>query len=778
MMVASSQEQEIARRHEQVALLSGFYARHDPAKTVGEIAGIVSKRSGDADCLSPAAWAELSAALANKYSEELPSLALRTSPPASATTTEQDEARPAKRQRSASPPPAAAWPASASPPPQPASRGRLPQICATEEQLVQLVRALLRPNKELLRPQSTAQELSASLEEVAKQRGWGKLSTRGEGGELLPFRVNRKWLQRNSGTESFEKVPKTDSDAAAAWKFHAPHGDERTVIRLSDVSVARGALRIAASGRALQQASGPSWVQGLQIGARVVAAADCKTHHHVCNHEVGIVEHVGELCGDKFLDTVLDVRAACGHVERILASNLEPTERAFCPHDACVHWALAQTGRWENTEVMRARDNEILARQQLAQEREERKKAELVLQTQRNVLQINQIKVDERGVPLEPQRSQQSRKRSKMSGPEDRPTDSETPGTAATATTDTAAPEGSAVGHAEVDAAALQTELGSLRTENETLRRQNRMHADQLAAVEAANVKEHRTAEARTLKAQIEAKEAKRELKVERAKAAAVRLAADTPSGALTAAPTAEAASTAAAAAPTALAAAAMGPSDPNSSATPRDGVSSATAAAATTAARDRAAATARDCEARLVATAEISRDMATYFKRALLAVIEQMAPPHTITAKETTKRTSWGRSEIDAAAMDSNSLNVPDVVGGNTDGGGGGARGQSRIVDLLEQYASESLEVVDELTRADSDASKEVAEIMRAAAAAAGTGAGEAADRDPAAAGPSLNSSLSSASSSSTAAAAAAAAVVTVTDDDDDDEDSGDGDR
>ena len=272
---------------------------------------------------------------------------------------------------------------------------------------------------------------------------------------------------------------------------------------------------------------------------------------------------MGELCGDKFLDTVLDVRAACGHVERILASNLEPTERAFCPHDACVHWALAQTGRWENTEVMRARDNEILARQQLAQEREERKKAELVLQTQRNVLQINQIKVDERGVPLEPQRSQQSRKRSKMSGPEDRPTDSETPGTAATATTDTAAPEGSAVGHAEVDAAALQTELGSLRTENETLRRQNRMHADQLAAVEAANVKEHRTAEARTLKAQIEAKEAKRELKVERAKAAAVRLAADTPSGALTAAPTAEAASTAAAAAPTALAAAAMGPSDP-----------------------------------------------------------------------------------------------------------------------------------------------------------------------------------------------------------------------
>ena len=100
-------------------------------------------------------------------------------------------------------------------------------------------------------------------------------------------------------------------------------------------------------------------------------------------------------------------------------------------------------------------------------------------------------------------------------------------------------------------------------------------------------------------------------------------------------------------------------------------------------------AAAAQCCEARLLASAAIARDVARHFREALLSVVNALA------------QSSRG---IVAAGNGSSTSASPGMV-----------LKSMEFVDLLQRYTDENLAVVEELSRPDSEASHEIVALMRA---------------------------------------------------------------
>jgi hypothetical protein len=186
--------------------------------------------------------------------------------------------------------------------------------------------------------------------------------------------------------------------------------------------------------------------------------------------------------------------------------------------------------------------------------------------------------------------------------------------------------------------AALYAELDVLRAEKEALAQKNRNEAKRFASAEASWTRERKLAEARVLKAQIAAAEARQELhRKKREQGSAV---AEHASGA-------------------------------NANAADTDTIKSSAAAALAS-------------EARLMATAAIARDMAGHFREALLSVANVVA---TASGHLVAANSSAGVALKCATPTD--------------------------FIDLLHRYTDENLSLVEELSRPDSEASREVAALF-----------------------------------------------------------------
>ena len=645
-------------------------------------------------------------------------------------------------------------------------------VCATTEQLVQLVRGLLRPNGGLTL-QRTAKDLDRSLEQLSRQRGWGQIQTRSSDGQMVPFHVTRKWLQRNAGPGSFEQAPKkAGGPAGASWKFHSPHGDSRSVINAEQVAAATRSQHVSAVREQIQPNSKRPQRIALRVGDRVQAAPDAKVHHHLCNAEIGLVESVIENRGVDGGDTVVQVRAACGHLEWYLARDVEPAGGAFFPFTECVQWALAQHGKSESTELLRARANEVHARKQVAEEREKFKQAELEVMTLRNKLQLAEDKLSSAvaAVPAPAEADHQARNRSERPGLSGQDTSCESHSRSGVASmeasTDRTAPESSpsAVGpemaellrdeepeqagsqdptaaiagpraatvfeseyerqlrvlkrfyeqhdptkdeaacraildkrrqtaphlhevawkllcsrlaakygaepaalsasnypgnneSTAVAEAALSAQVDALRAKNEALIQENRDQASRFAAAEALWAKERKLREALALKAQIAAAEARRELKRKtREDSSAV--------------------------------AENVRPGGVDSNVNNGDTISARATAA-------------QDCEARLLATAAIARDAASRFRISLLSIVDALVP--STTDRAAANSTSW--TDRHGGSVSASSCGVASNV----------ASAAANFIDLLQRYTEESLGLVEELARPDSEASREIAALARA---------------------------------------------------------------
>ena len=651
-------------------------------------------------------------------------------------------------------------------------------VCATPEQLVQLVRGLLRPNGGPTL-QRTAKELDSSLEQLSRQRGWGQIQTRSSDGQMVPFHVTKKWLQRNAGAGSFEKAAGGPTGAPCQW--HSPHGDSRSVIDTAQVAAAVRSRHVTANREQAQPKSKRPQRTALQVGDRVQAAPDAKGHRHLCNAEIGLVESVIEQRGGDGGDTVVQVRAACGHLEWYQARDVELAGGAFFPSNECVQWALAWHGKSENTELSRARDNEVHARKQVAEERGKFKQAELEVMTLRNKLQLAEDKLASAvaAAPAAAQSEHQARKRSERprhsgqetscertrshsrsgaasmeasidrTAPDSSPSDPEMAellrdeepeqrgswaptvavagpsslraetvreseyerqvsalkqfykqhdpakdeaacraildkrrqtaphlheaawkllcsqlaskyGAGPAVPSATSSP-GSNASRAAAEAA-LSAQLDALRANNEALTLENQDQASRFAAAEASWVKERKLREALVLKAQIVAAEARREL--ERKKREDSSAAAEN-----------------------------VRPSGVDSNVNDGDTVSAHATAA-------------QDCEARLLATTAIARDAASRFRVSLLSIVDALVPSTTVPAAANS--TTWAHRHAESVGA------TPCEVATN------GASAAANFIDLLQRYSEESLGLVEELARPDSEASREVVALARAKTAAA----------------------------------------------------------
>ena len=239
-------------------------------------------------------------------------------------------------------------------------------VCATDAQLVQIVRALLRPRDPLFRTHRvlTAQELSKELTELATKHRWGQLHTRGAGskGELLIFRLTSKWLKRNCGPGAFERVAKERS--GGEWQHHAPDGDESSVISLAEITA--GTRRIPAPVPSSSKTTGTKKGLEWKVGGRVLISSwsngegsRSKSHIGGGAHDIGLIETVGVSSG---YEGFLEVRAACGIKEWHKTKDLVATDAPFRPNDACIWWAMTQRNAVESAELVLARENEHLAR--------------------------------------------------------------------------------------------------------------------------------------------------------------------------------------------------------------------------------------------------------------------------------------------------------------------------------------------------------------------------------------------------------------------------------